>query len=60
MLWEEVGQNRILDVFADLDVTSLRNTLDQSFPNSGVEVQSQGDKVMLVGVVPRPRLQIRC
>ena len=52
MLWEEMGQNRMLDVFADLDVTSLRNTLDQSFPNSGVEVQSQEDKVMLVGVVP--------
>ena len=52
MLWEEMGQNRMLDVFADVDVTSLRNTLDQSFPDSGVEVQSQEDKVMLVGVVP--------
>jgi pilus assembly protein CpaC len=52
MLWEEKGQNRTLDIFADLDVTSLRNTLDQSFPNSGVEVESQADKVTLVGVVP--------
>jgi pilus assembly protein CpaC len=52
MLWEEMGQNRMLDVFADLDVTSLRNTLDQSFPDGGVEVQAQEDKVMLVGVVP--------
>jgi pilus assembly protein CpaC len=52
VLWEEMGQNRMLDVFADLDVTSLRNTLDQSFPNSGVEVQAQEDKVTLVGVVP--------
>ena len=52
MLWEEGGQNRMLDVFADVDVTPLRNTLDESFPNSGVEVQSQADKVMLVGVLP--------
>jgi len=52
MLWEEAGQSRMLDVFADLDVTSLRNTLDQSFPDSGVDVQAQEDKVMLVGVVP--------
>lgn len=52
MLWQENGQNRMLDVFADLDVSPLRNTLDQSFPNSGVEVQTEGDKVMLVGVVP--------
>src|SRR5271157_1843543 len=52
MLWEEMGQNRMLDVFADVDVAALRNTLDQSFPNGGVEVQSQEGKVMLVGVVP--------
>jgi pilus assembly protein CpaC len=52
MLWDEAGQNRALDVYADLDVTQLRNTLDQSFPNSGVDVQSQGDKIMLVGTVP--------
>ena len=52
MLWGESGPSRMMDVFADLDVTPLRNTVDQSFPNSGVEVQSQEDKVMLVGVVP--------
>ena len=52
MLWDEAGQNRTLDVYSDLDVTQLRNTLDQSFPNSGVDVQSQADKVMLVGTVP--------
>ena len=52
MLWEESGQNRMLDVFADLDVTPLRNTLEHSFPNSGVEAQSQADKVILIGTVP--------
>ena len=52
MLWDEAGQNRSLDVYADVDVTQLRNTLDQAFPNSGVDVQSQADKVMLVGTVP--------
>jgi len=51
MLWEETGKNRLLDVFSDVDVGPLRNTLDQSFPNTNVEVQSQEDKVMLVGVV---------
>jgi len=52
MLWDEAGRNRSLDVDADLDVTSLRNSLDQSFPHSNVDVQSQADKVILVGVVP--------
>ena len=52
MLWDEAGQNRMLDVFADVDVSPLRNTLEQTFPNSGVEAQSEADKVILVGVVP--------
>src|ERR1019366_5764326 len=46
MLWDETGQNRMMDVFADLDVTPLRNTLEQTFPNSGVEVQAEADRVM--------------
>jgi pilus assembly protein CpaC len=52
MLWDEAGQNRSLDVYADLDVTQLRNTLDQFFPNNGVDVRSEGEKIMLVGTVP--------
>jgi pilus assembly protein CpaC len=52
MLWDEAGQNRTLDLYADVDVSQLRNTLDQSFPNSGVDVQSNGDRVTLVGTVP--------
>jgi pilus assembly protein CpaC len=52
MLWDETGQTRMLDVFADLNVAPLRNTLEQSFPNSGVEAQSEADKVILVGAVP--------
>ncbi len=54
MVWDETGQNRTLDVYADLDVSPLRNTLDQSFPNSNVDVQSVGDRVTLVGTVSSP------
>ena len=54
MVWDEAGQNRTLDVYADLDVSSLRNTLDQSFPGSNVDVQSEADKVTLVGIAPSP------
>jgi pilus assembly protein CpaC len=52
MVWDESGQNRTLDVYADLDVTSLRNTLDQSFPNTSLDVQAEGGKLTLVGTVP--------
>jgi pilus assembly protein CpaC len=51
MLWDESGRNRSLDVYADVDVTSLRNSLDQSFPHSNVDVQAEGQKVILVGTV---------
>jgi pilus assembly protein CpaC len=52
MLWDETGRNRSLDVDADLDVTSLRNSLDQTFPHSNVDVQSVEERVILIGVVP--------
>ena len=52
MLWDEAGHNRYIDVYADLDVASLRNSVDQSFPYSTVDVESEGDKVVLVGTVP--------
>jgi len=52
MLWDEAGRTRSLDVYADLDVSSLRNSLDQSFPSISVDVQSEADKVVLVGTVP--------
>ncbi len=52
MLWDESGRSRYLDVYSDLDVTALRASIDQSFPSANVDVQSEGDKVVLVGVVP--------
>lgn len=52
MLWDENGRNRILDVYSDLDVSGLRSSLEESFPQTNVEVQTDGDKLMLVGTVP--------
>ena len=52
MLWDESGHNRSLDVYADVDVTSLRNSLDQSFPHSNVDVQAEGERVILTGAAP--------
>jgi pilus assembly protein CpaC len=52
MLWDERGQHRTLDVYADLDVSSLRNSLDQTFPKSNVDVQSEAGRIILVGSVP--------
>ena len=46
------GQHRTLDVYADLDVASLRNSLDQSFPKTNVDVQSEAGRIILIGAVP--------
>lgn len=52
LLWEETGESRMMDVFADVDVSSLRAALEQAYPDISVDVQSQEGKVVLVGTVP--------
>jgi pilus assembly protein CpaC len=52
MLWDETGKSRNLDVYADLDVSALRNSLDQSFPLTNLDVQAEADKLVLIGTVP--------
>lgn len=54
LVWEETGQSRMMDVFADVDVSSLRSAFEQSYPEIGVDVQSQEGRVVLVGIVPSP------
>ena len=52
VLWEEDGQSRLMEVSADLDVSSLRNTIEETYPDIPVDVQSREGKVVLVGTVP--------
>ena len=52
LLWEETGHSRMMDFFADEDVAPLRNALEQTYPDFGVDVQSQEGRVVVVGTVP--------
>jgi pilus assembly protein CpaC len=52
VLWDEAGQSRVIDVAADVDVNSLRIAIEQSYPGSSVDVQTQEGKIVLVGTVP--------
>ncbi|MFZ0704005.1 MAG: type II and III secretion system protein family protein [Candidatus Korobacteraceae bacterium] len=52
VLWSTDGRVRALDVYGDMDVSSLRSSLEQSFPSAGLDVQSEGDKVVLNGTAP--------
>jgi pilus assembly protein CpaC len=51
MLWQEDGQSRLLETFADIDVTGLREALRRSMPNETVDVEADEDKLVLTGLV---------
>lgn len=51
LLWQEDGQSRLIETFADTDVTTLRSALRRSLPNETVDVEGDGDKVVLMGTV---------
>src|SRR5205085_316900 len=51
VLWEESGATRILEVFVDVDVSTLRAALQQAFPGQQLGVESQEGKVVLTGLV---------
>ncbi len=44
VLWNENGRTRALDVYGDLDVTSLRSSVEQSFPNVNVGCAVGGEQ----------------
>ena len=52
ILWDESGTSRMMDVTVDLDVASLRTAIDQSYPGRAIEVEADGDRLILRGRVP--------
>ena len=57
ILWDESGTSRMMDVTVDLDVASLRTAIDQSYPGRAVEVEADGDRLILTGRVPSQRAE---
>jgi pilus assembly protein CpaC len=51
ILWDESGESRILDIYSDVDVSGLRDALDQAFATESVQVTSDQGRVMISGVV---------
>src|SRR5215470_5989755 len=56
ILWDGTGHSQILDVVVDLDISMLRNTLQRTYPDSRIDVQADGAKVILTGSVSDPKL----
>jgi pilus assembly protein CpaC len=51
ILWDETGRSRMLDVLVDLDITGLRDSIQLAYPNESIQVQAEGDKLILSGAV---------
>jgi pilus assembly protein CpaC len=51
ILWDETGRSRMLDVLVDLDVTALRDGIQLAYPNEPIQIQAEGDKLIVSGAV---------
>ncbi|MBZ5516333.1 MAG: type II and III secretion system protein family protein [Acidobacteriia bacterium] len=51
ILWDESGRSRMLDVLVDLDVAGLRDSIQLAYPNEPIQVQAEGDHLILSGAV---------
>src|SRR5882724_11470752 len=49
VLWEENNQSRIIEVFADLDVSLLRDAITRSFPGEAIEAEAEEGRLVLTG-----------
>lgn len=49
VLWQEDNQSRILEVFADLDVSLLRDAIKRGFPGEPIQAEAEEGRVVLIG-----------
>ena len=49
VLWQENNESRILDVFADLDVSLLRDAIARGFPGEPIQAESEENRIVLSG-----------
>ncbi len=49
VLWQEDNRSRIIEVFADVDVSLLREAITRGLPGEAVEAESEEGRVVLTG-----------
>lgn len=49
VLWQENNQSRIIEVFADVDVSLLREAIERGFPGEAVEAEAEEGRIVLTG-----------
>ncbi len=51
ILWDETERSRILDVLVDVDVSQLRDAIQQAFPSEPIQVETEQGRVVVSGTV---------
>ncbi|MBI1940922.1 MAG: pilus assembly protein N-terminal domain-containing protein [Acidobacteria bacterium] len=51
ILWDEEGRSRLLDVLVDLDVSTLRDSIQSAYPSEPIQVQADASRVIVSGTV---------
>src|SRR5215470_3537537 len=49
VLWQEDNRSRIIEVFADLDVSLLRDTIARGLPGETIQAEAEEGRVVLTG-----------
>lgn len=51
VMWDEASNARILDVYADVDVSGLRDGIKSAYPNQDIRVEAEQGRVLVSGKV---------
>ena len=51
IVWDESGSSRMLDVYADLDLTGLRAAIQRAYPDQSIQAQADEGRIILSGTV---------
>jgi pilus assembly protein CpaC len=54
VLWQEDGQSRIIEVFADVDVSLLRDAIARGLPGEDIQAEAEESKIVLSGTASSP------
>jgi len=56
VLWDETGRARILDINSNVDVSALRDALQQAYPNEDIRAEADQGRVVLTGKASTPAI----
>ena len=54
VLWQEDNSSRIVEAFADLDVSLLRDAVQRNFPKENIQVEAEEGRIVLNGMASSP------